>query len=466
MKKILILFICFLAINQLEAKVLLPKIYSDHMVLKQNAKVKIWGWTDKNILPVKVWVDWDSTTYSTESKHGYWELEINTPKASRGHQIIVSDPDSKTVIDDVLIGEVWVFSGQSNMEWSGVPGQSLPQTLKEAPQAYNNDLRFFYVEKSMSGTKQDEFKFGKWVVCTPEEMKKFSAIGYFFGKKLNEKLNYPMGLINSNWGGTPAEVWTPKEKLDADPILRKFANQLKEVNWWPISDAALYNAMIHPMVKYKISGVLWYQGEANVETYPGYSKLMETMIGAWREAWGENIPFYYAQIAPWKNYSPGKGALLREQQTKNLSVPNTAMVITHDLVDDITNIHPKLKKEVADRFYSIAIKNVYHQEDGPTEYPIYRSFKVEKNKIRIFFDHAEAGLMVKGDKIENLEIAGEDGKFVAAQGEIDGKTLVIYSDSIKKPVHARFAFNNTDMPNLFSKNGLPVNLFRTDNLTE
>ena len=461
MKKILIIFALLMASN-VQGKVLMPKIFSDHMVLKSNSTIKVWGWTDLNTVEISVWNDWENKEIKTKAESGYWEIELKTPEASKGHQLIIKDPNSKIIIDDVLIGEVWVFSGQSNMEWSGIKGQELPQTLAEMSNAYNDEIRFFYVEKAISHYPQDEFKYGKWVVCSPEEMYRFSAIGYFFGKMLNKKLGVPMGLINSNWGGTNAEFWMPAELILEDPELKDNETKFSKPSWKPGFSGSLYNSMIHPMRNYSVSGVLWYQGESNVETYYNYSKIMEKLISNWRSFWGENLPFYYAQIAPWKNYSEIKGALLREQQTINLSIPNTAMVITHDLVDDITNIHPKMKIEVAQRFYYIAIKNVYGINDGPTDYPIYKSHKIEKDKIRIEFSNVEEGLMVKGEEIEDLEIAGDDGVFVPAQGKIEDKSLIVYSEQVKKPKHVRFAFHNDDMPNLFCKNGLPVNLFRTD----
>ena len=274
-----------------------------------------------------------------------------------------------------------------------------------------------------------------------------------------------MGLINSNWGGTPAEVWVPQDKVISNPTLANAAKKLQTYEWWSSRAGDNYNAMIAPILNYQIAGVLWYQGESNVSQYSTYTELMNELILSWRAGFKKNVPFYFAQIAPFDKYPSNFGAKLREAQTKNLALENTAMVVLTDLVPDVSNIHPTQKIEVANRFANLALVKNYGQDVGPIFYPKYDRLKIEKNKIRIYFREIGSKLVTKdGAEPSHLMIAGEDQIFYPAKGKIiDGTTLVVSSDEVPNPVAVRFAFNNTDMPNLFTKEGLPVNLFRTDN---
>ncbi|MFN5421821.1 MAG: sialate O-acetylesterase, partial [bacterium] len=291
------------------ADVRLPSIIGSHMVLQQKSDVKLWGWSApaENIV---ISTSWDTTTYKLTATNGAtWSATIKTPAAGGPHTITIKG-NNQIVLEDVLIGEVWVCSGQSNMEWSG--DQNLPQSLAEAPNATNKQIRFFYVPKSTSDHPQDDVS-AKWVVCNPEDMKRFSAVGYFFGKKLNAETGYPVGLINSNWGGTPAEVWTPAEIVNADPELKAAANKITPLAWWPNIEGLTYNAMIYPITNFSIAGAIWYQGESNISAHASYQKLFTSMIDGWRKAWKKQFPFYFVQIAPFA-YSDEhiNGALLRE----------------------------------------------------------------------------------------------------------------------------------------------------------
>jgi sialate O-acetylesterase len=385
--------------------------------------------------------------------------EINTPKAGGPFTIKIKGAN-EIVLEDVMIGEVWVCSGQSNMEWSA--DQGLQQSKEEAPKATNKSIRFFYVPKSTSTTPQDDVR-ARWVVCNPEDMLHFSAIGYFFGKQVNASTNYPVGLINSNWGGTPAEVWTPADVVSNDPALRDAATKIPPFDWWPNKSGEAYNAMIYPLTNYAIAGALWYQGESNVETHYGYKQLMISMIESWRKAWDKEFPFYFVQIAPYA-YSDThiKGALLREAQTATSSHPKTGMVVISDLVDNVNDIHPNMKKEVAARLAAYALAETYGMNVGTYKSPVYKSHTIEKAAIRIQFDHVPVALVSKGGAPNDFYIAGADGVFLPATARVEGKTVIVYNLSIKEPKHVRFGFTNTAMPNLFSAEGLPVNLFRTD----
>ena len=443
------------------AEVRLPAIIGDHMVLQQNSKVKLWGWADP-AEEVKVKASWDTTTYKVKaSSGGRWILTINTPSSGGPYNISFKGWADQIVVNDILVGEVWVCSGQSNMEWSG--SQQLPQSLEEAPKATNKSIRFFYIPKSTSEFPQDDVK-AKWVVCSPDEMKKFSAIGYFFGKKINEVTGYPMGLISSNWGGTPAETWTPTEVVMSDRKLKDAAAQLKPMDWWPVGIGQAYNAMIYPIQNYSIAGTLWYQGESNVGTNATYESLFTKMIASWRKGWEKEFPFYFVQIAPY-NYGNDNinGALLREQQTRASSFPKTGMVIVSDLVDTVSDIHPRKKYEVAQRLANLALSETYGKTGIIWKSPSFKSMVIEKDKIRISFNNAESGLLSKGTVLNSFYIAGSDGKYLPAQAKIEKNgTVLVWNKDIKEPRNVRFGFTNTDMPNLFSKEGLPVDLFRTD----
>ena len=459
MKKLLLFpFFLFLVLFSAYANVRLPSIIGSHMVLQQKSSVKLWGWCSASE-KIVITTSWDTTKYETYGNNGArWMTEIKTPSAGGPYTIWIKG-NNEIMLEDVMIGEVWVCSGQSNMEWSGT--QKLPQSIDEAPNARNNKIRLFYVSKSTSKFPQENLD-GKWVVCSPEEMYKFSAIGYFFGKNLNQKMNVPIGLINSNWGGTPAETWAPEYVIDNDKIIKKGSEQLSASTGWPHKTALAYNAMIYPITNYSIAGAIWYQGESNVRTYYAYEKLFTGMIDSWRQQWNKNFPFYFVQIAPFAYGFKNVGALLRETQTKSARHPNTGMVVISDLVPDTTNIHPTVKIEVAKRLSDLALNSAYGFTDIACQSPVYSTHAIEKDKIKIQFSNAGNGLMVKGDKISSFEIAGEDKVFVAAQAKISGNSVIVSNKNIKIPVAVRFAFNNTATPNLFNKEGLPVNLFRTD----
>jgi sialate O-acetylesterase len=460
MKKILIpaiLFFGFITLNiQLVAEVRLPSILGSHMVLQQKSEVNLWGWCAP-AEKISVIASWDTTRYTTMGTSGAkWILQIKTPPAGGPYSITINE---RTVLEDVMIGEVWVCSGQSNMEWSG--DQKLKQSLDEAPNANNQKIRFFYVPKCTAEYPQEDMK-AVWKVCTPEEMIHFSAIGYFFGKRIQNDLNVPVGLINSNWGGTPAEVWTPKEVVENDQILKDASLKLRPSAGWPITPGVNFHAMIAPLTKYRISGAIWYQGESNTQNYATYSRLMTKMIGSWREAWGYVFPFYFVQIAPFAYGNYNVGALLREQQTASLSISKTGMIVIHDLVDDVTNIHPVKKIEVANRLANLALASNYGVKGLIYRNPLYRGMIIEKNRIRLLFDNVENGLVSTVKDLNEFYIAGSDQKFLFASARIEGNTVIVWNKAVKEPVAVRFGFSNTSIPNLFSKEGMPVNLFRTD----
>ena len=460
MKSLLrLLLSCVLAFSPLAAAVRVPSILVSHMVLQQRASVPVWGWANA-AETVVVTTSWSTNVVqATTSNGGRWTVNLQTPEAGGPHSIRIK-AGNEIVLEDVLIGEVWLCSGQSNMEWSGELG--VRQSREEAPGATNNLIRFFHVPKATADAPQDHVD-ARWVVCNPEDMQRFSAIGYFFGKRIHERLNAPVGIINSSWGGTPAEVWTPREVVEAAPDLRAAAAELKPFAWWPHQPGLAYNAMIHPLLPFRIAGVLWYQGESNVPTHATYRKLFTYMIDAWRAAWKSELPVYFVQIAP---YTYGddhiRGALLREAQTLAANHPRTGMAVISDLVDNVRDIHPQMKREVAERLAAMALTDTYGIAGPQSRSPSYRSHRIEGNTVIVELDPVPTTLVARDGPPKDFQIAAADGQFVPAEVVIDGKTLRVSSPSVAQPTAVRFGFRNDSIPNLFTAEGLPVNLFRTD----
>ena len=461
MKSALIITLQFLVfIANAKSEVRLPAIIGSHMVLQQNSLVKLWGWCEPNE-KIRVSNTWDTTTYFCKGEtNAKWSLTIKTPSAGGPFSITIQG-NNKIELQDVMVGEVWICSGQSNMQMNYYWG--LKQYSKEMDMALNTSIRFFLIPQLSAEYPQEDTK-ARWVVCNAEDVKNFSAVGYFFGKKLNEKLQLPVGLIGSSWGGTPAEVWTPAEVIENDAELQRARIQSKSTDGWPVNPGATYNAMIHPLINFSIAGAIWYQGESNVEASNTYQKLFTKMIGAWRKGWQKEFPFYFVQIAPYAGYGNNdNAAMLREAQTKSMSFPNTGMVVVTDLVDDVNDIHPKLKKEVGERLANVALAETYSQKNIAYKSPVFRDFKIENSKVTISFENVTNGLISKNGELKSFYIAGNNKVFVKAIAKIIGNVVVVSSNEVKTPVAVRFGFTNSDMPNLFNTEGLPVNLFRTDN---
>ena len=458
----MMILLCHLSFLISFADVRLPAIIGSHMVLQQNTTVKIWGWADPTE-KISISTSWDTTTVTTiAANSAKWNLLLKTPAAGGPYTITIK-ANNTTVLEDVLIGEVWDCSGQSNMEMHFNWG--IKEYTTDADNANNKQLHFFNIPKLTAEQPQDDTK-GNWVVCNPGDMKRFSLVGYFFGQQLQQVLNVPVGLINASWGGTPAEVWTPKEAIEKEMILHEAATKLEPKDGWPITSGYTYNAMINPITDYSIAGVIWYQGESNVGAASSYQFLFTTMINSWRKAWHKELPFYFVQLAPFSGYGGISGALLREAQTKTLSVPNTGMVVIHDLVTDVKDIHPRNKKDVGLRLANYALAETYNKKQLTYKSPMYKSMVVEKDKIRINFTDADNGLISKGGALTDFYIAGTDKKFLPAIAIIKGNTILVSNKNVQQPVAVRFGFTNAAIPNLFSKEGLPVNIFRTDDWNE
>lgn len=439
------------------AKVTLPALFNDHMVLQQSSEVIIWGWA-KPLEEVTVVGSWDSIAVKTKTdNHANWLVKLNTPAAGGPYTVTIIGYNT-LILEDVLIGEVWLCSGQSNMEWSA--GAGIDNAAEEIQNANYPSIRFFQVTHRSADAPQLDLD-GQWTACTPQTMKGFSAVAYFFGRDLHTNLNVPIGLINSSWGGTPAETWMNPSAVSAEEELARAAAKLTEVPWCPVKPGSAYHAMLAPLIPYLIAGAIWYQGEANVGSAFEYRRLLPALIANWRNEWGKDFSFYYVQIAPFNYGKPFEGVLLRESQLKSMSVPNTGMVVISD-IGNVEDIHPRNKIDVGKRLANWALARTYGKEGIAFSGPIYREMKIEGDKIRLFFDFAEKGLLCKGKALTDFQIAGSDKEFVEAEGKIDASTVIVHASAVKNPAAVRFAWSNTAEPNLFNKEGLPASCVRTD----
>jgi sialate O-acetylesterase len=404
------------------------------------------------------------------------------------------------VLKNILVGEVWVCSGQSNMGMSVNQVQNAEKELAGADQPM---IRLFESPKAPSARPTSDI-FGRWQACTPETVKGFTAVGYFFGLDLLKKLDVPIGLINTSWGGTRIEPWTPGEAFGEWPSLKSVAEQVAwqtdeqtkalaplvpAIEAWtrtareaqakgePVpplpalpgsrliqnnQPTTLYNGMVAGLVPFGIRGAIWYQGESNVADGMLYCDKMKALIAGWRKAWGQgDFPFYYVQLAPYRyGNEPLRLPELWEAQVAALSIPNTGMAVTND-IGTIADIHPKNKQHVGKRLALLALANTYGQMGIVYSGPLYKSMKIDGNKIRVSFDHVAGGLASRdGEPLSWFEIAGPDGKFVKADAKIDGDTVVVTSEEVAQPVAVRFAWSQVALPNLMNKEGLPASAFR------
>lgn len=441
-----------------EANISLPNILSDNMVLEQQSNVKLWGWGSP-AEKVFITTSWNQKTDSVKTDgNGKWELAVQTPVAG-GPYTITFKATNTIVINNILIGEVWICSGQSNMEMNYYWG--LPQMSEDLKTADIPNIRLFSVPKITALTPQENVK-GNWEQCDSNSVKSFSAAAYYFGRKLNEILHVPVGLIHSSWGGTPAETWTPSDVIAKDSVLSAASKKLTPSDSWPITPGYTYNAMIAPLANFSISGAIWYQGESNTGTAVTYAQLLSSMIQSWRILWNKELPFYYVQLAPFKYGNNNIAALLREQQVKVLQIPKTGMIVINDLPVDTLDIHPKDKRDVGYRLANLALAETYGKIiQGGYISPLYKSMSISKDKIILSFENASA-LTAHGKDVVGFFVAGADQKFYPAIAKIEGNKIIVWNKLVLRPVAVRYAFSNTAVGNVFSKEGLPLSPFRTD----
>lgn len=467
------------SVSPARAEIKLPKLFGDHMVLQRQTEANLWGWAAPGE-EVKIALG-DSTASAKADDSGKWKAKLKTPAAGGPFELKFKGTNEIT-LKDVYVGEVWIASGQSNMEWSVAASAN---AAEEAANADHPMIRMIKVQRIPSVEPVDDIPIDPlakkttptsgWAVCSPETVPTFSACGYYFARQLAKELKVPVGIINTSWGGTLCEAWTSKEALAQVPSLKYLADKQVSVDPLkpnPNQPAVLYNGMLAPVIPFNIRGAIWYQGESNVGRAHEYATLFPAMIADWRNRFGQgDFPFLFVQLAPykydgkWENgvYSgSNKLAELWDSQLKTLAVPNTGMCVTTDITN-VNDIHPKNKQDVGKRLAMWALANTYGQKDLVYSGPLYDSHEIEGNKIRIKFKHG-VGLTAKDDKpLTYFQIAGEDQKFVEAKATIEGDTIVVTSDAVQKPASVRFAWNAVAEPNLFNKAGLPASPFRTDN---
>ena len=443
------------------ANVSLPAVISDGMVLQQKSKVKLWGWA-KPYETVSITTSWDTTTYKVNpTPHAEWSVEIPTPAATDKPQTITFKGYNEIRVSDILIGEVILCAGQSNMEfspsWGMIGGDSL------LAQATQPDIRMFRVDYRTSITPNHDVS-GRWQHTTPQAANNFSAIGYVIACKLRTILKCPVGIVDASWGGTPVETWIPAEPF-ANPEMKAINDRLAEVSWGPVRPALGYNAMVAPLANYKFHAMAWYQGEQNCENAESYSLLLQTLVSSWRKTFYDagQIPFIFAQIAPYKYDTPGMAVNVRDQQRIAADlIPNSGLVVIGELAD-LKDIHPKRKVEAGQRFANALLTEAYGMTGFDYKAPLFKSATLTKkgDAAVVTFANAE-GLHIEGKNktADSFELAGADGVFHPAVGKLqkDG-TVVVSSKAVKAPKAIRYAWADDAMPNLAGKNHIQASCF-------
>ena len=468
----ILLSVVFLWPRLVIADISLPKIFSDHMVLQQTSEVTIWG---KASPSQEIEISFNEVTIeSVADADGNWRGIIETPVAGGPYDLEVKskDGETKVIFTDVMVGEVWICSGQSNMEWP-ITKSLNPDTEIDNSKEFS-DLRLFTVKPNATPETLEDFSKTKgWDVCSPESVADFSAVAYFFARELKRELKVPVGLIHTSWGGTRCEAWISGKALQDQHSLAPLLQHWQEDDD-PTSKhrpSSLYNGMIYPLKGVQFRGFIWYQGEANVGRGHQYQTLFPTLIADWREQLSNpEAPFYFAQLAPYRYTKHPPEALpeIWDAQLKTWqSVSNTGMAVTND-IGNLENIHPKNKQEVGRRLALWALAKTYENsiEGDPIvpSGPVFDSLQpiAGSNKIELTFEYAE-GLKVVGDQPLNcFTICGEDKVFVPAKAEIIDDKIFVFADEVASPVAVRFAWTDTSEPNLVNGAGLPPSAFRTD----
>lgn len=487
-----ILFTAFCAVSTCLADVRLPNLIGDHMLLQRDVPARIFGKADPG---EAVSVTFRGQTVKTNANAlGRWELWLSPMKPAAPAEMTVQGKNTLKVAD-VLVGDVWVGSGQSNMQWAV---RQTNNAESEIASAKFREIRLFYVPRKPSAVPVEDVD-AKWIVCSPESAKDFSAVLYYFGRQLHQDLKVPMGLIHSSWGGTPIAAWISGPALAADTRLTPFstfwANAVADypaaytryeqsVRKWeadgakgnrpalplgpgnPHEPTTLYNGMLAPLAKYTIKGALWYQGETEAGRGQGhiYGDALMTLVLDWRKAFGQgDFPFFWVQLANFANASKnGHWMRVQEGQVKAASLKRTGVVVIND-IGAATDIHPKNKQDVGKRLSLLARHVAYGQSGFVWSSPLYRQATREGNAMRVWFDHAGAGLKTRGgDAPKGFVIAGADGKFVPATAKIEGGTVLVSSADVPEPRAVRYAWENNPDANLVNSDGLPASLFRTD----
>lgn len=460
----------FILIHSSYAEVKLPAIVSSNMVLQRNTTITLWGWADSNE-KITINTSWINESLSLKAdKEGNWKIEVKTTNNKETQTIKIISKTSNITLENILFGEVWLCSGQSNMQQSlkGYPGQPTFKGPLTIMNANNPNLRLFSVDRIGSKTPTQDLKgFTSWQESSPNTVGNFSAVAYFFGQQLQEILDVPVGMIHTSWGGSKVEAWISSDVLSKhQKINLENVDISKKTQHIP---TVLFNSMINPLTNYTIKGALWYQGESNKDNPKNYEKLFPAMVKDWRSRWNiGDFPFYYVQIAPYiyrgndKFQTVENTAFIRESQLKCLDlIPNSGIAITMDIGDDYC-IHPPKKKEVADRLLFNALNQTYNLKSIDYKTPIFDSQELKDNGLLLKFKNAKNGLFAY-NSLEGFEIAGEDKVFYPAKAKIvDRKNVFVKSNNVPNPVAVRYAWRNWTVGTLYSTNLLPASSFRTD----
>ncbi len=486
-----------------KAAVKLPQVLTDHAVLQREAPIHIWGWADPG---EQVTVSFHGQKLATmASDLGKWSVYLAPEHAGGPYSLTVQGSNTVT-LSDLLVGDVWFASGQSNMELplKGFPGSAVlkdgPQEIAQANQPL---VRLLRVHTRTSDHPLQDLKDPDevWTTCTPDTAANFSAVAYFFGREIEQKENVPVGLIDDTWGGTPVEAWVSLDGISADASLMpvfaewsKMSNMTADVpamlarekredaaakaanaplpkHPWhpnPLSWAPtyLYNGMIAPLVDFTIKGVIWYQGESNSKKplAPMYAKVFPALISDWRSHWSEgDFPFLFVQISSFTSNDTEVWGIVRDAQRRTLSLTKTGMAVTLD-VGQADNVHPPDKQTVGHRL-ALAARKIAYGEQVEDAGPLFREAAPEAGRVRVYFDHAE-GLTAKGGALGGFEVAGEDHHFVPATAKVDGKTVVVDGAGIAKPRFVRYAWANVPAANLLNGAGLPASTFSSENVVD
>ena len=490
------------------ADVKLPALFSSHMVLQRGAPVPVWGRADPGervtvaLRPGAGGAEIRVTTLA--GADGRWRVTLEARRAGGPFNLVVKGKNTLT-LEDVLVGEVWICSGQSNMAWLVRQSRNFKQEIAAA--AFP-EIRLFTVKRTVSGREKTDCS-GQWAVCSPGTVAEFSAVGYYFGREVHRALKVPIGLIHTSWGGTPAEAWTRREALQRHALLRPILQRYKKavaeyptamkkhkkrLAAWkskaagaraagkrpprrprspfgpahPHSPSGLFNGMIAPLIPCAFRGAIWYQGESNATRAFQYRTLFKTMIRDWRRAWGQgDFPFLFVQLANFKARQPAPGesawAELREAQALALELSSTGMAVAID-IGEARNIHPRNKQEVGRRLALQALHAAYGRM-GVHSGPVFHRMQRKSGKIHVRFHCAGKGLTVRGKTLEGFQIAGSDRKFVWARAILDPQNrdgVVVWSPEVKAPAHVRYAWADNPACSLYNEAGLPAGPFRTD----
>ena len=463
------------------ADVKLASIFGKSMVLQRDLPVPVWGTAEAGEEVTVAFAD--QTKKATADNSGKWSVKLDKLKADKDGQTLTVSGKNKIELADVLVGEVWICSGQSNMEW---PLRASMNAKQEIAKANYANIRLFDVPGHTTSPTPKDTCPGSWAVCSPSSAQGFSAVGYFFGRRLNKELGVPVGLVGSNWGGTRIEPWTTVDGFKSVPELSKlaeFAEKLSTDKTRRVgggTPTAIYNAMVHPLAPFAMRGAIWYQGESNGNEGETYYQKKKALVNGWRKVFeNPELAFYWVQLANFRNPNPkpegGDGwAKLREAQRKALTIPHTGMAVITD-IGEARDIHPRNKQDVGWRLAQWALHQTYSKKELVPTGPLYKSQKIEDGAIRLSFDHVGGGLMVgkkaglsptvedTTGKLAHFAIAGEDKKWFWAEATIDGESVVVKSKDVAKPVAVRYGYTtNPASANLYNKEGIPASPFRTD----